>query len=70
MERRTDTAGSDFSTSAGSGSVPILLSWLATAVMSAATSDGAVLLFETYASPAVGRPSRLCSTMLTSQCLP
>jgi hypothetical protein len=49
MERRTGTAGSGFSTSAGSGSVPILLSWPATAVMSAATSDGAVLLFETYA---------------------
>jgi hypothetical protein len=50
MERRTGTGGSDFSTSAGSGSVPILLSWLATTVMSAATLDGAVLLFETKAA--------------------
>jgi hypothetical protein len=49
MERRIGTAGSGFSTSTGSGAVPILLSWPATAVMSAATSDGAVSLFETYA---------------------
>ena len=49
IERRTDTAGSGFSSAGWSGSAPTLLSWPATVVMSPASSDGAIWLFETYA---------------------
>ena len=49
MERRTDTAGSGFSSAGWSGFAPTLLSWPATILMSPASSDGAIWLFETYA---------------------
>jgi hypothetical protein len=49
IERRTDTNGSEFSFAGCSGSAPSLLSWPATEVMSPPSSDGAILLLETYA---------------------